>query len=242
MQTKTIQHPLRTISFEYDETIPWTTQDENMLNSYLHVHGMEVLARENAQAIFEKYIIHDKHVEELRKTLVLVKEKVATAQQSADHLLDNITLRKPNVIEDFTEAVNTTSDYIDEYHRQMEVLKEECDELNTVLKEIMDDEENDKAWEIFSELKSKHFQNYETNAIDIVSFDKEDDKFRGFTSFHRNRNEKHIDYCNKTVENYNKLLLEITAVYEVWSEFGKRLVLIQRILDNANGITTIHMN
>ncbi|MGB4773791.1 MAG: hypothetical protein WBP45_01345 [Daejeonella sp.] len=242
METKTIQHPLRTISFEYDETIPWTTQDEALLNSYLHVHNMQVLIRENVEVLFHKYAVHDKHVEELRKELVLVKEKVACAQQSADRLLDNITLRKQNVVEDFIEAVNTTSDYIDEYHKQMEVLKEECDELNAVLKEIMDDEENDKVWEIFSDVKSEHFQNYEINAIDIVSFDKEDDKFRGFASFHRDRNGDRIDYCNRAVENYNKLLLEITAVYEVWTEFGKRMVLIQRILDNAYGITTIHMN
>jgi hypothetical protein len=87
-----------------------------------------------------------------------------------------------------------------------------------------------EPWDVYEKIKTNHFGNYDINAIDTMSFDEDDERFRDFISLRDMQNQHTIDYSNGIIENYNRLILETNTQYGIWEEFLKRLSLIRQVV------------
>jgi len=241
MQQKLVEHKLRKIQFEYDDTKPWTEQDENLLNAFIGLHDYELERKTTGQELMKQYSARDKEIENAREVLKKVKETFAATRQMADHLVADVAYKKSHAVEKFYEAVNTTNDAIQEYDKIMRAIGDEA--LDKQKEKYFEEEENHQAWEVFETATNEHYNNYEVNAIDIVSFDKADEAFKTYLSVVINSgNSSAMDYMNEVIHNYNLLMLETEVQYELWQEFTKRIFLIEKITGSDSGTAYFNMN
>jgi len=241
MQKKTIEHPFRKITFDFDECKQWTPRDEKLLKLYLKIHDSEAKQQAAARELMKKYGALDRQVTEVRTRLKKVKDTFAATREAADHVLAEVNLRKRNALEKFVQRVNDTNDIIQEYDKKIRELEKEIKELSTEKEQFHNEEEDNPLWRRLSELKITYA--YDSRmAIDYVSFDGDEERLREKTTFISRQNDNHINFCDRVVENYNRLLLETTTQYELWSEFGKRMMLIQQISSQNSGFTEISGN
>ncbi|HXH19290.1 MAG TPA: hypothetical protein VNJ07_09425 [Chitinophagales bacterium] len=241
MQKKQIEHPFHKISFDYDDTKPWTARDEKLLNTYLRLHDSEARRHENARDLMKRYGEHEKHIEEVRKKMKQMKEKLTATRDAADHILAQIQLQVPNALENFVKQMNETNDFIQEYDKEIRKLEAETMDLKKLKDHYHDEEEDSSLWELLTDLKITY--GYDKNmAIDYVSFDDDEERFREKASYISRQNDNYMDYCNRVIENYNRLMLETEIQYEVWKEFCRRMVLIEHITGHDSGKTTISIN
>ena len=241
MQKKTIDHPFHKISFDIDESKSWTARDEKLLNTYLQLHDNEKQRHEAASGLRKQFIEMDKRTETLRKELNGVKKKITAIRDAADHIIAQINLHVPKAVEKFTEQVNETNEAIQEHHAKMQEFEKEVKELSDLKNKFMDEEEEETLWERLSELKITYAHDSRL-ATDYVSFDDDEQRFREKASFMSRQNDQYMDYCNRAVDNYNRLLLELTAQYDVWNEFGRRMKLIEHITGRNSGFMEIGTN
>lgn len=227
MKKKIVEHPFHKISFDYDESKDWTPRDEKLLNTYLQLHDSEKQRQDEASSLRKQFSELEKHVEQVRKELKKVEKKITATRNEADHILAQVNLQVPRAAEKFTEQVNETNDDIQDYHKKMQQLEKEINELNKLKDKYIDDDE-EPLWERLSELKITYAHDNRLST-DYVSFDDDEQRFRDKVSYISHQNDRAIDYCDRVVDNYNRLLLETTVQYEVWNEFGRRLKLIEQI-------------
>jgi len=241
VQKKTIEHPFHKITIEYDETKPWTPRDEKLLNIYLQLHDAEARQHEIAFDLLKKYGEHGKHIEALRKELKTVREKLNSTREMADHVLGQLSLKVPNALENFVQSVNATNDMIQEYDKKLRELEVESRELNVLKEKYHDEEEDNQLWERLSELKITYA--YDNNlSIDYVSFDDDEERFREKASYISHQNDNYMNSCDRTIENYNRLVVETEVQYEVWKEFCKRMALIEYITNRDAGFSEVSSN
>ena len=164
-----------------------------------------------------------------------------STRETADHILAEVNLKRPNAMERFVKMVNDTNDVIQEYDKKIRALEKVIKDLTEKKDKYEEEEEENTLWDRLSELKITY--GYDKNlATDYVSFDDDEQRFREKASFISRQNENHMNFCNRVVDNYNKLLLETEIQYEVWTEFGKRMVLITQITGSNSGLTEISTN
>lgn len=241
VQKKQIAHPFHKIAIDYDESKPWTARDEKLLKLYLQLHDTESQRHATAQDLMKKYGELEKGVEAVRKELKQVKDKLKATRDAADHVLAQINLHVPNVLEKFTQSVNETNDAIQDYDKKLRALEVKIKKLHALKDKYHDEEEEDSLWDRLSELKITYA--YDTRlAIDYVSFDDDEERFREKASFMSRENERYLDYCSRVTDNYNKLLVETEVQYEVWGEFGRRMKLIEHVTGRDSGYTEISRN
>lgn len=241
MQKKTIEHPFHKIIFDYDESKPWTTRDEKLLNIYLQLHDYEAQRHEQARVLHKQYGELDRQVEAIRKEMKEMKAKLKATRDAADHILAEINLNRPNAMEDFVQQVNKTNDVIQEYDKKIRVVEKVIKELTAKKDKYEEEDEDNELWNRLSELKITY--GYDKNlSTDYVSFDDDEQRFREKVSFMSRQNENYMNSCDRVVENYNRLLLETEIQYELWTEFGKRMVLITHIAGSNAGLTQISTN
>lgn len=242
METKKIEHRLGTFAFDYDESKPWTDDDELMLNRYIEVLDAEVEVNEKTNQVFKLYAEHNKNVEAFRASLLPIKEQLLSAQRASDHVLDNIVLQKPNAYQNWRDQINSTHAVITKIDSDLEILVQERETVLTPYNQIIQEEESEQKWDQFAQIQNKHYQNYENNSIDILCFDREDQKMRGTITFHNHYNKDLLNYCEKTIQSYNTLMIEIDRIYRIWEEHVKRVHLIEFIINERAGISAISMN
>lgn len=240
MMEKTIEHAARKISFSVDELKPWTKQDEQLIKTYIQLHDNEILHREHAKELLECCSSLNKQTKSVRAELVPVKDMIAALSKLADDfvIVDPNKKQKALAIVRETEKTNTCMQNYQELLQKLEPVVQVCDEKNVA---FIDAVENLDLWNTYSKIKHRHFKNYEINAIDIVSFDNDDDRFRGYVSVYSKKHSDIIDYANSAIDDYNKLLLETEMQYAIWKEFLKRLALIRSVSDSS-GETYISAN
>ncbi len=227
VKKKIVEHPFHKVSFDYDEKKEWTPRDEKLLNTYLQLHDSEKQRQDEASSLRRQFSGLEKHVERVRKELKQVEKKITATRNEADHIIAQVNLQMPRAAEKFSEQVNGTNDDIQDYHKKMQQLEKEINELNGLKDKYIDDDEQ-PLWERLSELKITYAHDNRLST-DYVSFDDDEQRFRDKASYISHQNDKAIDYCDRVIDNYNRLLLETTVQYEVWNEFGRRLKLIEQI-------------
>jgi hypothetical protein len=242
METKKIEHALGIFTFEYDESKPWTEEDDLMLNRYIELMDIEDEINKKTFHILGLYDEHNKNIEALRATLAPIKDLMKAAQEATDEVLNNIAINKPRAFLDWADRVNKTTDAIATIDAPLNQLAKESDPIIHQFNELVLEQESGQRWERFEEIQKRHYGNCENNAIDISSFYNQDQKMRDTMSYHTNRNKDMITFCDKTILNYNYLMLEIDRIYCIWEEHGKRVRLIEFIVNERSGLSALFMN
>lgn len=232
MISKTIEHITRKISFSADESRTWTEDDEKLVTAYLQLHNREQSLKIQGDDLVKKFTGINKQTEKLRAILNVVKKLITAASELADKF-NPIIPKKQEIVKQITDETEKISNRIQKYHRLMEKLSVEIDVHSKINSRFLDDLENMELWEAYKEVMHIHFNNYEINSIDIVSFSNEDELFRGFASVWDDKNKYAFDYSDKAIENYNRLILETEIQYGIWKEYLKRFELIRLINENT---------
>jgi hypothetical protein len=222
METKVITHKLRNITIQYDETMAWTAQDEQLVQSYLLVHDYELHLREEMERFMQSYGSVNGKLENIRMELRLLTEKLAQLNKKGDETFDRLIIHNFQVEENFAADGEEMMQAINRYHVMMEEVHDELGTRDEAFNKHLDRFYDDKEWEDFSEINHIHCQNYTANSIDIVSFDVELDNFRTWLSEPRKHHESLIDFCNDVAHELNILQLETSVQYTLWNGILKR--------------------
>lgn len=241
MISKIFEHSTRNISFSVDELKAWTEEDEQLVFSYLKIHDREQYLTDRGKLLDAERNRINAIIEQTREALSGVEIQI----KDISKLADTFSLVHPKKEEKAKEILGETvkvSETINAYQQlfiESEKNIAELDEANTV---FIDEIEDITLWDEYGTVKHAHFKNYENNSIDIVSFDREDDLFRGYASFHKQRHHDVFERVNECIRNYNALLSETKTQYGMWEEYLKRIVLIRAIAENDDGYLMVSVN
>ncbi len=238
---KTINHPFHKVSFDYDDKKKWTARDEKLLNLYLSLLDSEEQRYKQASELKKKYIGLASAVGEVRRELKKVRDALTAAREAADHVVAELTLRKKNTLKAFTRKVNKASAAIQDYDQRFRKAEALQAELSKPLDAFQDADEDDSLWQRLSELKITYAYD-KRMAIDYVSFDEEEERFRDKIGYINHQNDNTVNYCHSVIDDYMLLRCETEMQYELWAEFGRRLTLIEYVTKMDSGIADLGMN
>lgn len=242
MQEKTIAHPLKTITVYYDESKPWTLQDEQLVQAYIGVHDYEW----NLQKTFEKlrtnYGQLDEKLKKVSNDLLVLQEQLDQFSRDADQAFDQVVMRNFKALDDFTERTLLMKEDIDKYHHGIEEVNRMATDNGKPFSELLNEFYGGKAWDTFSKTKLMHGKNYEVNAIDTVLFDSEQEQFKVWNAAREGNQNSHIDYFNRVVDHLNLLQAETKVQYTVWDGILKHMQWAQLIKEKEMQFNRLNLN
>jgi hypothetical protein len=224
MQQKVIEHKLRKIEFEYDDSKPWTQADETLVKTFLDIHDWEQQRSELGRFLLQHYSELDKRVDQARELLNKVKETFTNTRIIADGLPAFTTL-KPAAVDAFYQQLAKTSAELMEYDAIMRAI--DMGEFEKEKSKYFAEQDHPEVWDKFSEADLAHSQSWKENSIDIVSFSRADEGLRSFISVTRRSGDSIMDCINRVIGNHARLMLETEMQYELWKEFHKRIALFE---------------
>src|SRR3954469_12432147 len=242
MTIKTIQHSLRKISFGIDDSLPETKQDEDLISAFLRLHDVEKEQSELNKKILAKITGVRKEIEKVRSKYEIIKESVIVFSRSLDELSSFLAIRATKKWDSITEQVNQLNEKIAEYHKDLEGLSFVVNELSDMNSTFITNQEDFSLWDEFSDIQSVHYKNHEQNSIDILSFEDEEERFKGYADVAKDHNNSVMDLANGSIDLFNVLNLETTMEYTPWREIGKRFILIQDIIEADTAMGNVFSN
>jgi chromosome segregation ATPase len=242
MINKTIQHSFRKISFDWDESIPETDHDKELLSAFLQLHDAAKTQKDLGIEITKDCQKIEKETENLKLQLDEIKDLIAKLNGQADELTVGFTAHKQGEYEKLIQESKPVQKKISEHNAQLNKLYKELEKSRNQQEEFKANDEDFSLWEKYSSIQSKHYNNYQNNSIDIKTFDEEDNRFKTFVEAVSGNKDWIINFGEKVILNYNLLVAQTTTQQEIWSEFKKRLVLIHRLIESSTEINDISAN
>ncbi len=232
IQTKTFTFGQHTISYNYDDSKPWTAEDESLEKVYTELVKNEVELHEMVYDSIMELAPVSKEIAITRELLMLIKDFSVVAREEADNLMLSLMSQEEDTFDRdlLTETVQTTEKAFAEYHAKLTLLEPRITLVTDFVNKYITMSEDYTAWKVLTEIVALHSRNYETNSIDICSFDTEREHFQNFLSVHKD----HSDSINRMqdgyVSDYNTLMLQTEMEYGIWNEFVKRLDLLMKMV------------
>ena len=220
MANKTIEHSFRKISFDTSNVISFTSDDEELLAAYLKLHDAAI-----------------EQTEEVRTKLDEVKEIISAASKLTDIISSAVINQKEALLTELSTHSEKVNEKIREYHTHLEDLYAQIHTLEEMINTFEEREEDLTLHDEFQDIQSKHYNNYENNSIDIVSFDDEENRFRDYLSFREKHHTSIISFADETINRYKLLSAETTAQYDLWAELFKRILLLQQLIEPISALT-----
>lgn len=238
-----IKHATRTIEIIYEPgKTTKTAQDAQLLDAYIQLHDFEQEMGKTADELFHDFIPVGKTIDELCKELIKVKATFDHCCSLADKLSDANYVFAETSLEKLIQERERTEEELKVYNEKILKLYGTLEGLYKKLNEYNEANETklDAIYTEYNSIKSAHSSNWESNAINIVTFEDESEKFYSFRTVMEKRREGLIDFCENAVKDYETLNLKTTTLYNVWNEFVKRCDLLRALSDlqnNATGFT-----
>jgi len=230
MIIRTIEHPLRKITFEITESIPATKEDDELISAFLLLHDAEKVQSELSKKVVIATGKAEKEIEKVQAEFNAIKALVAEVVKASDDLISVLAVKATKKWETIQRKVSVLNRKFKEYDVLLKQLHEVITTVSELNRNFIEYREDNTLWESYDDIMTTHFNNYEHNSIDIVSFEDEDERFKSYVSVAGDRHKGVIDYANATVDKFNVLCLETTMEYALWEELGKRLVLTGEII------------
>lgn len=238
-----IKHATRNIEIIYEPgKTTKTAQDGQLIDAYMQLHDFELEMEKTADGLFHDFIPVDKTIDELREELIKVKDTFDHCCSLADKLSDASYVFAETSLEKLIQGRERTEKELKVYNEKILKLYETLEGLHKKLNEYNEANE-DRMEDLYREymtIKSAHSSNWKSNAINIVTFEDEYEKFYSFRTVMEKRREGLIDFCEDAVKDYETLNLQTTTLYNVWNEFVKRCNLLRAVSDihtSATGFT-----
>ena len=242
MQEKTIAHQLRTITVPYDESRAWTVQDEQLVQAYIALHDYEWNLQMTFGKLSENYSKLENKLNGVSEALPLLKQKLNQLSHAGNEAFDQLVMRNFMPLDDFTQRLLQMMQEINNYHYSLEEVNSIANENAKPFSDILDELYDGRAWDTFSKTKLAHSQIYEVNAVDIVLFDQEQARFKGWANAYGLNRNSYIDYFNKVVDHLNLLQAETNVQYAVWDGILKRMRWAQLIKEKEMQFNKVSMN
>lgn len=230
VQKKIFEVGIHTISYEYNDAVPWTEQDALLEKIHIALVEKEVKIREMMYDSLNEFAPVDKEIQEVRTFLMLIKDLSKEARDEADFYVESLMQMDDYSKDALGEKVATAVKAFEEYHKKLLSLEPGITTLSTFINEYVALDEDTSDWNAHTDAKSEHYNNWENNSIDICSFDKEMDRFYAFVSLNKDSNGSIYRLLDGYILDYNKLMLETEGQYSLWEEFTKRVDLLNKMI------------
>lgn len=214
MKETITKHQLRTIILQYDTDKEAPEFETQALTTYYEMHDRVWIWMERLRIAREK-------IPQLEFRLEKVEEVWEEAKQKLEHLLVMIpeNPERPRVkmqLKMFTEELN---DIVCDFVPDLIDQAADFYEYDTFTVEE-DTWLNDVAFKQFSAI----FDDYKSCKVDMVSFDRDLDDFKGILGHQRKREGKYYETMNALIDRYDELNNKIDALYDRIGEYDDNLL------------------
>lgn len=208
------EHPLRTIILEFDEDKVAPVFETKALETYYEMHDRTWLWVERLRIAREMIPALEFRVEQ-------AEEQYEEARQKLEHLLVMIpeNPERPRVtmqLKMITEALNSfLCDFVPD------LIDQAADFYDYDTFTVEEDAWlSDVAFKQFSAI----FEDYKSCKVDMVSFDRDLDDFKGILGHIRKREGKYYEMMNALIDTYDELNNKIDALHDRISEYDDNLL------------------
>ncbi len=105
----------------------------------------------------------------------------------------------------------------------------------------MDDEQEHSPLQQLRDLVITYFHDSRM-ATDYASFDDEMESATNVFNYHYHANAEMLHTCNEFISEQNLLITEISGFYRLWNEFGKRIILLEKLLGSEDSFPGFSVN
>lgn len=225
-----ITHAARKIEVTYEpgKTV-MTQQDGELLDAYTRLHDFEFEMLQTANKLYHESVPAGKKIDMLHGELSKAKIAFNECCQLADKLSAMSYDRDETNLKKLAKCQEQTGEELIAYSDSLQEVYETVKELSEKVNKYHEENEDvaNALYEKFSAIRTAHSVNWQDNAINIVAFEDEYDRFYSYRTVSEERRESLMDFCNKTLNSYSTLNLQTTALYDVWKEFLKRSDLLK---------------
>jgi hypothetical protein len=234
-----ISHPFRNIEIIYEvNKTTLTPQDEELLFRYIGLHDLELRMQNTADNLCRQSLLVNDTLESLQEELKMVEASLDVCIDLADKLSEENYVTEETSINKLHDAREETLQKLNEYNVKIveayEAAKAIQDSMND--HNAKDESAANALCSEFSNLTIDHLAN-ESNAINPVAFDNQFDQFREYACARESQREDLLNTCDEMMNNYTKLNLQTTTLYNTWNEFSKRYDLLIKIYLLHNKVT-----
>jgi hypothetical protein len=234
-----ISHPFRNIEVIYEANkTTLTPQDEELLSRYISLHDLELRMQNTADNLCRQSLIVNDTLESLQEELKIVEASLHVCIHLADKLSEENYVMEETSMNKLHDAREETLQKLNEYNVRILEAYEAAKAIEDSMNDHNAKNENiaDALYSQFSTLSMDHLAN-ESNAINPVAFDTQFDQFREYACARESQREDLLNTCDEMMNNYTKLNLQTTTLYNVWNEFTKRNDLLIKIYLLHNKVT-----
>ena len=227
MINKKIEHQLRTISFDYDETKAEMPFEKELLEAYIKLHDdLYAVDRKGSKLIYD--------YKEVEEELAIVDKTFAPLEVKINGFLEELLLAKENknvsflMDEGFQYRLSTYDKEINYFHDNLyKPMADKVHEIENDYKVFDADSVTLNAnFEIYEEgLAAKLNENYNDCAIDLCTYDEDEQEFRGGLD----KLWEYETFKNTFIDKYNQIANHVNDVY---AEGMKLQVLINELRDD----------
>jgi len=235
MATRTINHKLRTIELKFEDGKPETDYEQMLVKAYVAMHDQIAALMPVPEKLKYLYTEHDDHVTETENDFLPVEEGIGNLFTELSSLLIQ---KDEDEIAAFYDRVQDYYPNIEEFQKQLDGLSSESDDLEEQHKAYSDDDEKLSAdfEKYHHETCGELYHNYDNYSLDLVSYDQDEQEFRGLFSTLGKADDAYSDLRNEVIDHYNEVISRIKASYDKWDEMKKMLSNYyddQHLLDNS---------
>lgn len=227
MLRKSYEHSLRTITFEYDDAIPITEFEEQLLEKYLEIHTKAEAIKKMGAYVWYRFKELDDQIAYAEKAFAPIAEILSGFLKEAE------ALEKTNAeVRDIRDLETRMQNY------HPEIVKFH----DSVLSKMADSAKG--LWEAFFEFQDADiemgtyfdeylafcqplYKEYDRWSLDLVSYDRDEQIFREVFS---ETSEMHRS-SQKVMDRYDAMMQTVEASYGIWDKTRK---LISKLHDTEN--------
>lgn len=231
-----IKHPFRNIEIVYEEgKTTLTMQDEALLDAYINLHDFELEMKNTVNALVKEAIPIKKAIEALDEEIKKVQASFDICNSLADKLSGDAYMSEETSLQKLAATREQTENEIMEYQKKITEVYETVKALQEKIGQYYEeDEDGNDLYDTCSDLNMAHSKNWEKNAINVVEFDDQYNKFLDYRGIAERHRESLMNICTETITNYNNLNHQTSTLFNVWNEFIKRCNLLTIVSDLHN--------
>lgn len=233
------------VTYLFDDEKPFMEQDLALEAAWEICVAKEAALSMTMQTTSDQYESISEEIKTLRSMLQLIEELSLDARNEADECWEAMLVSEDYSLAGIAEKVAITNKSIDEYHEKLLMLSPKVVELSEILDNFIELSEDESSYKKFTKIKQQHSKNYPLNSIDVRSFDAAIEVSRSYMQHEKVKQNRLFRFLNDYVDDSNTLMLETEMEYAVWTEFGKRVEILNKILRQKIrplGIEDVNLN
>jgi uncharacterized coiled-coil protein SlyX len=242
MAIKPIRLQHSTFDLEYDANKHWSHDDTNLVAAAEKLIDYKIEQNRLSNIRFSAHIAVGKEMEPLEIQFAELTGTIKELSKHTDEFDIQLTGFIQTNIDSLIEELDDVEKKVTAFHRLLLPLSNSVMELYPKTDKTDEDENIDEIipeWEHYNKIKTKHCNNWGNQSIDIVSFDRFDERMKSHFAYLEKMNSNNRYFINDILSHYNIFISKIEGIYLFWDELQKRVVLLNRFLNSTDSIEKI---